>query len=169
MVGLAPGLHGANRTGRPFTGDAAGDLLYPALIAHGFMHGTFAAHRDDGLHASDGRVTNAARCAPPRNRPTGAEIGSCNRYLADEIQAMPRLAVILALGAVAHGAVLRALGERPAQIPFRHGARHDLARLVVIDSYHCSRLNTNTGRLTPAMFDRVVHIARAAVAARGYE
>jgi len=166
VVGLAPGLHGANRTGRPFTGDAAGELLYPALIGHGFMRGRFAARAGDGLGAIDARITNAARCVPPQNRPTGAEIGNCNRYLAAEVAAMGRLAVVLALGAVAHGAVLRALGLRPARHPFRHGARHDLGRFAMIDSYHCSRLNTNTGRLTPAMFDKVVSEARAAAHAQ---
>lgn len=164
VVGLAPGLHGANRTGRPFTGDAAGTLLYPALIANGFATGTFDARPDDGLVLRDCRITNAVRCVPPKNRPTGAEIATCNRYLAAEIAAMPRLAVVLALGGLAHGAVLRALGERPARHGFRHGAVHALASFTLIDSYHCSRLNTNTGRLTPAMFDAVVRAARVAVA-----
>lgn len=156
VVGLAPGLHGANRTGRPFTGDAAGDLLYPSLTAHGLATGRFEARADDGLTPRDCRITNAVRCVPPGNKPTGAEINLCNGYLAAEIVAMKRLRVILALGAIAHGAVLRALGIKSSRHRFAHGARHDLGGSTMVDSYHCSRLNTNTGRLTPKMFSNVV-------------
>lgn len=162
IVGLAPGLRGANRTGRPFTGDAAGDLLYGTLIEAGLAAGRYGRRGDDGLALVDCRVTNAARCVPPENRPTPAELAACRRFLAAEIAAMPALRAILALGAIAHGAVLAALGERPARIPFAHGARHPLpgGRLLV-DSYHCSRQNTNTGRLTPAMFRAALEEARA--------
>ncbi len=157
IVGLAPGLNGANRTGRPFTGDYAGDLLYPTLIEQGFASGTYAARADDGLRLVDCRITNAIRCVPPENRPTAREIAACRPFLASEIAAMPRLVAILALGRIAHEAVLRALGERPTRRRFVHGAIHDLHCGVLLhDSYHCSRYNTNTGRLTPEMFQEVV-------------
>jgi len=153
IVGLAPGLKGANRTGRPFTGDFAGDLLYPTIEAFGFGAGPFAARADDGFRMVDARVTNAVRCVPPQNRPTTAEIAACNRFLAAEIEAMTRLRAILALGLVAHKAVLRALGLTAARYPFAHGALHDLPTgPLLADSYHCSRYNTNTGRLTEDMF-----------------
>ena len=156
IVGLAPGLRGANRTGRPFTGDSAGDLLYPTLLKFGFAEGSFGAAADDGLELIDCRITNAVRCVPPANKPVGAEINACRDFLTQEIAAMPRLAVILALGTVAHGAVLASLGMRKSAHRFGHGAFYDLpdAR-VLADSYHCSRYNTNTGRLTPAMFEAV--------------
>ena len=153
IVGLAPGLRGANRTGRPFTGDFAGDLLYTTLAEFGFARGAYDAHVADGLSLHDCRITNAVRCVPPKNQPKGAEIAACRQYLTAEIAAMSRLRVTLALGLVAHGAVLRALGLRAGACRFAHGAVHlldDGRRLF--DSYHCSRLNTNTGRLTPAMF-----------------
>ena len=157
IVGLAPGLRGANRSGRPFTGDAAGELLYPTLVRFGFARGTYAARPDDGLELLGCRITNAVRCVPPGNRPTGAEITICRRFLTGEITALPRLEAILALGTVAHDSVLRALGLRPKDIPFAHGAVHALdGGLVLADSYHCSRYNTNTGRLTEAMFHAVV-------------
>jgi len=153
IVGLAPGLKGANRTGRPFTGDYAGDLLYPMLIRFGFARGDYGRAADDGLVLVDCRITNAVRCVPPGNKPVGAEIGACRRFLAAEMAAMPNLAAVLALGTVAHGSVLSALGCRKARYPFAHGAVHELpgGRLLA-DSYHCSRYNTNTGRLTEAMF-----------------
>ena len=160
MVGLAPGLKGANRTGRPFTGDFAGALLYATLRAHGFANGAFDARPDDGLHLSDCLVTNAVRCVPPRNKPVGAEIASCRRFLAARIAATRRLRVVVALGRIAHESVLRALGARPAAAPFGHGAQAEIAGLALIGSYHCSRYNTNTGRLTPAMFDAVFAEAR---------
>ncbi len=156
VVGLAPGLKGANRTGRPFTGDYAGDLLYPTLIKFGFARGSFGQRPDDGLSLADCRITNAVRCVPPENKPTPAEINTCRSFLVAEIAAMPNLAAILALGTVAHGSVLAALKQRRAAFPFAHGARHRLPiGLLLADSYHCSRYNTNTGRLTTDMFESV--------------
>jgi uracil-DNA glycosylase family 4 len=161
IVGLAPGLKGANRTGRPFTGDYAGDLLYATLRDYGFAAGRYAARPDDGLRLVDCRITNGVRCVPPENKPTPAEISTCRPFLTREIAAMPRLASILALGQIAHGTVLAALDERRAAFPFRHGATHRLASGVVLaDSYHCSRYNTNTGRLTEAMFRAVFESIR---------
>lgn len=156
IVGLAPGLRGANRTGRPFTGDYAGDLLYRTLLRFGLARGTYAARPDDGLELTGVRICNAVRCVPPENRPTPAEIAACNAFLAAELAAMPRLRAVLALGAIAHAAVLRARGLRASALPFRHGATHDLGGMVLADSYHCSRYNTNTGRLTETMFAEVV-------------
>lgn len=157
IVGLAPGVRGANRTGRPFTGDFAGTLLYQTLLRFGLADGRYDADPKDGLVLRDCRVTNAVRCVPPGNLPVPNEIGACNRFLAAEIAAMPRLAVILALGGIAHSAVLRARGLRASHAAFRHGALHDLpGGLHLADSYHVSRLNTNTGRLTVAMFEAVV-------------
>ncbi|HEX5452689.1 MAG TPA: uracil-DNA glycosylase [Stellaceae bacterium] len=162
IVGLAPGLRGANRTGRPFTGDYAGDLLYRTLLESGFAEGSYAAAPQDGLELRRARVTNAVRCVPPQNRPLPAEIAACRGFLAAEI-AMARPRAMLALGAIAHNAVLAALELKRSRHPFAHGAFHDLPNgMVLADSYHCSRLNTNTGRLTPAMFEAVV----AALAAR---
>ncbi|HXP73156.1 MAG TPA: uracil-DNA glycosylase [Stellaceae bacterium] len=156
IVGLAPGLKGANRTGRPFTGDYAGDLLYTTLRKFEFATGTYAARADDGLKLIDCRITNAVRCVPPENKPEPKEIATCNSFLAGEIAAMPRLAAILALGAIAHGAVLSALGERKSARPFKHGAIHTLGTgALLADSYHCSRYNTNTGVLTTEMFEAV--------------
>jgi uracil-DNA glycosylase len=161
IVGLAPGLRGANRTGRPFTGDYAGDTLYAALQAHGFAVGSYAARPDDGLTLQDCRITNAVRCVPPENKPTPAEIALCRPFLAREIAAMPRLTTILALGTIAHQSVLRALDVPQKTAPFRHGAVHVFdSGLAVADSYHCSRYNTNTGRLTVAMFDAVIAAIR---------
>lgn len=156
VVGLAPGMKGANRTGRPFTGDYAGDLLYATLSAHGFAAGVYDRRPDDGLALVDCRIANAVRCLPPQNKPTPAEQRACNGFLAAEIQAMPNLEVVLALGRVSHDAVLRALGSRPAAARFAHGAVHTVQGVAVADSYHCSRYNTNTGRLTVEMFDAVV-------------
>ncbi|MCY4550339.1 MAG: uracil-DNA glycosylase [Defluviicoccus sp.] len=161
VVGLAPGLRGANRTGRPFTGDYAGDLLYATLLDFDFATGRYDRRADDGLALVDCRVTNAVRCVPPENRPLGAEANACRRFLAGEIEAMPRLAVILALGTVAHASVVRALGRRLADLKFGHGAMHPLdGGPVLADSYHCSRYNLNTGRLTEAMFHAVFAILR---------
>jgi len=156
IVGLAPGLRGANRTGRPFTGDYAGDLLYATLRKFGLASGVYAAHPGDGLALRGVRITNAVRCVPPQNRPETAEIAACRRFLAAELAALPRLRAILALGAIAHHAVLAALGLRRAAFRFAHGALHRLpdGRLLA-DSYHCSRLNTNTGTLTTEMFEAV--------------
>jgi uracil-DNA glycosylase family 4 len=157
VVGLAPGLQGANRTGRPFTGDYAGTLLYDTLARHGLANGAFEARVDDGLMLSDAAVTNAVRCVPPQNKPTGAEMRACAPFLSATIAAMPRLAVILALGRIAHDVVLRTLGARLADHPFRHGAIHDPPDgPAVADSYHPSRYNVNTGVLDAAMFAEVV-------------
>ena len=161
IVGLAPGLKGANRTGRPFTGDYAGDLLYQTLIDHGFADGRYGRRVDDGLRLVDCRVTNAVRCVPPENKPTGGEIKTCRRFLESEIAGMPRLTAILALGAVAHGAVLASQELVRARWPFAHGAVHALpSGHLLADSYHCSRYNTNTGRLTEAMFHQVIEELR---------
>ena len=161
VAGLAPGVSGANRTGRPFTGDYAGDLLYATLHAHGFANDRFAARPDDGLVLSDCLVTNAVRCVPPQNKPTGAEINACRPFLSARIAASPNLRMIVCLGRISHDSVLRALGARLAAHPFAHNARHEIGGLVIRDSYHCSRYNTNTGRLTPEMFDDVFAAVRA--------
>ena len=159
IAGLAPGIRGANRTGRPFTGDFAGDLLYATLIKFGFAKGVYARTADDGVSFEDCRITNAVRCVPPQNKPTAAEIAACRPFLESEIGAMPNLRVILALGGIAHQTVLRNLGHKVS-------ACHELsASLTMIDSYHCSRLNTNTGRLTEAMFHDVFDDIRRLVAA----
>ena len=155
IVGLAPGLKGANRTGRPFTGDYAGDLLYATLQKFGYARGEYAERADDGFELIDCRITNSVRCVPPENKPTPTEIAACRPFLVDEIAAMPKIETILALGAVAHQTVLTALGEKRAKFPFVHGTVHMLSRLRLADSYHCSRYNTNTGRLTPEMFEAV--------------
>ena len=157
VVGLAPGVRGANRTGRPFTGDFAGMLLYTTLLKFGLASGAYGASPDDGLTLTGCRVTNAVRCVPPGNLPVPAEINACNGFLTGEIAAMTNLRAVLALGGVAHKAVLRARGLRASHVPFQHGALHDLPDgLLLADSYHVSRLNTNTGRLTTAMFEAVV-------------
>jgi uracil-DNA glycosylase len=153
IVGLAPGMHGANRTGRPFTGDHAGILLYETLHRYGFANRPMSEHAHDGLQLRRCRITNAVKCLPPGNRPLPAEVKCCNGYLREEIRALPNQAAILALGVVAHGAVLTALEVKSAAHPFRHGASHELAHGVTLfDSYHCSRYNTQTRRLTPEMF-----------------
>ena len=157
VVGLAPGVRGANRTGRPFTGDFAGVLLYRTLIAFGFATGTYGADPADGIALRDCRVTNAVRCVPPGNLPTPAEITGCNPFLVQELAAMPNLRIVLALGGVSHKAVLRARGLRASHTNFVHGAVHPLPDgLLLVDSYHVSRLNTNTGRLTTPMFEAVI-------------
>lgn len=156
LVGLAPGLHGANATGRPFTGDFAGRLLYATLHRYGFASRPQSVAADDGLELFDCRITNAVRCVPPQNRPTPAEVRSCNAYLCEELAAVPAGGVVLALGAIAHAAVLRALGLRQAAYRFAHGAVHAATpTLTLVDSYHCSRYNTQTGRLTAGMFAEV--------------
>ncbi|MFI4988758.1 MAG: uracil-DNA glycosylase [Alphaproteobacteria bacterium] len=156
VVGLAPGLKGANRTGRPFTGDYAGDLLYATLAKFGFAKGAYAARADDGLSLIDARISNAVRCVPPGNKPTPAEVVTCRRFLTAEIAALPRLGAILSLGGIAHAAVVASAALKPSRLPFAHGAEHALQHGIrLFDSYHCSRLNTNTGRLTPAMFETV--------------
>jgi uracil-DNA glycosylase family 4 len=164
IVGLAPGLKGANRTGRPFTGDYAGDLLYATLSELGLASGTYDRRPDDGLRLEGCAIVNAVRCVPPENKPTPAEINTCRAYLRPALDAMSRLTTIVALGRIAHETTLRALGARLAAHPFAHGARHDLGqgRPKLFDSYHCSRYNTNTGVLTPAMFRQVLQAARDA-------
>lgn len=161
VVGLAPGLRGANRTGRPFTGDYAGDLLYATLLQFGFARGAYRASPDDGLTLVDCMITNAVRCVPPQNKPTPAEIATCRPFLISRIAAMPRLAALLALGRIAHDSTLTAFGKRKSDFPFAHGARHALQPgLAFFDSFHCSRYNTNTGRLTPDMFRAVLRAIR---------
>lgn len=156
IVGLAPGLRGANRTGRPFTGDYAGDLLYDTLRSFGFARGRYDKRPDDGFELINCRITNAVRCVPPENKPLTEEIATCRRFLEAELATLGKLEVILALGGIAHGAVLSAHGLRKSHYRFSHGALHDLpGGLLLADSYHCSRYNTNTGRLTEAMFHRV--------------
>jgi uracil-DNA glycosylase family 4 len=156
IVGLAPGLKGANRTGRPFTGDYAGILLYETLLRYGFANGTYAERVDDGLTLSDCRITNAVRCLPPENKPLPDEIASCRRYLSSVLSGMQNLNAILALGKIAFDSAIRAAGLKPSQYKFGHGEAVDVAEgCKLFGSYHCSRYNTNTGRLTPAMFHSV--------------
>ena len=160
VVGLAPGMHGANRTGRPFTGDHAGILLYETLHRFGFSSAAESLSADDGLQLLDCRITNAVKCLPPDNKPVGAEINTCNRFLASELDTLAPCSVVLALGGIAHRAVVKARGLRQADYKFGHAAEHDLGSFRMVDSYHCSRYNTNTGRLTPEMFDAVFAKAR---------
>lgn len=166
IVGLAPGLRGANRTGRPFTGDHAGLLLYETLIEAGFANGNYRADPADGLVLVDCRITNAVRCVPPENKPTPAEIGNCRSFLAATINAMPNLAAILVLGRIAHDSTLLAVGCKRSSFPFSHAGRFELRPgLVLFASYHCSRYNTQTGRLTPAMFRAVFADIKSSLAA----
>jgi uracil-DNA glycosylase len=161
IVGLAPGLRGANRTGRPFTGDFAGDLLYQTLISAGFAKGVYDRRVDDGLVLVDCAIVNAVRCVPPQNKPTPQEIATCRRYLTTALGALTNLKAIVALGRIAHESALRAMAVRLAAFPFAHGAIHRLPNgLALFDSYHCSRYNTNTGVLTAAMFAEVFSAAR---------
>jgi uracil-DNA glycosylase family 4 len=165
IVGLAPGMHGANRSGRPFTGDFAGILLYRTLHAHGFASQPEAVSRDDGLKLKNCRITNAVKCLPPENKPTTDEVRACNRYLKTELTELPEHSVVLALGSIAHKAVIQAFGLKQVDYPFGHGAEHALPNgLRLVDSYHCSRYNTQTGRLTDAMFENVVARAKALLA-----
>jgi uracil-DNA glycosylase family 4 len=160
IVGLAPGLHGANRTGRPFTGDHAGILLYQMLHKYGFATHEESLAADDDLQLTGCRITNAVKCLPPDNKPVGAEINTCNEYLANELQALCESSVVLALGGIAHRAIIKAQAMRQADFKFAHAAVHDLGHLRLLDSYHCSRYNTNTGRLTTQMFDGIFAQAR---------
>jgi uracil-DNA glycosylase len=162
IVGLAPGLKGANRTGRPFTGDFAGDLLYKMLLKHKLAQGRYEARPDDSLKLAGCAITNAVRCVPPENKPLPFEIKTCRRFLIARIAAMPDLRAVLALGKVAHDSVCDALGLKKSQYPFKHGAAYKLESLTLVSSYHCSRYNTNTGVLTEEMFDAVVKQARKA-------
>lgn len=156
IAGLAPGLHGANRTGRPFTGDYAGVLLYQTLFNLGLSNQAEGTSPNDGLRLKGVRITNAVKCVPPQNKPDGAEIKRCNAYIAAEIVALPSVKVILALGRIAHDAVLMALGRKRSDFKFGHAAEHQIDKLHFIDSYHCSRYNTQTRRLTPEMFQQVM-------------
>jgi uracil-DNA glycosylase family 4 len=161
VVGLAPGMHGANRTGRPFTGDHAGVLLYATLYKYGFSNQPEGASPDDGLKLKDCRINNAVKCVPPANKPLPAEIRTCNRYLAADLTLTKQGTIILALGRVAHEAVLKVYQLKAAHFKFAHGAEHELpGDRILLDSYHCSRYNTQTKRLTPAMFEKVVGRAR---------
>ena len=162
IVGLAPGMHGANATGRPFTGDHAGILLYQTLYDFGFSNQPEAIARDDGLQLFNCRITNAVKCLPPANKPQGAEIAQCNAYLNTELESLPEQSVILALGKIAHDAVIRAFGFKLKDFRFGHGAEHrlDPGGHTLIDSYHCSRYNTQTHRLTPDMFSQVFQQVR---------
>jgi uracil-DNA glycosylase family 4 len=161
IVGLAPGLQGANRTGRPFTGDYAGVLLYDTLARYGFARGPYGSHPDDGLQLTDCRITNAVRCVPPENKPTTVEIATCRDFLKMTIAEMPKLTTIVALGHVAHNSVVTALGAKKSATPFKHGGKNMLGNLALFSSYHCSRYNTNTGVLTPEMFRDVFAKVRA--------
>jgi uracil-DNA glycosylase family 4 len=155
IVGLAPGLQGANRTGRPFTGDYAGDLLYATLAQFGFTRGSYQADPNDGLELIDARIANAVACVPPENKPLPAEINTCRRFLAATISSMPNLRAIVTLGRIAHESAAVALGQKRSSVPFGHGAVREIDGMRVFASYHCSRYNTNTGVLTPAMFHAV--------------
>ncbi|MBB4359904.1 uracil-DNA glycosylase family 4 [Bradyrhizobium sp. CIR18] len=155
IVGLAPGMQGANRTGRPFTGDYAGDLLYATLLEYGFAKGTYQARPDDGLKLVDCRIANAVHCVPPQNKPLPLEINTCRQFLVANLETMPKLRAIIALGRIAHDSVLKPLNLKASQAPFGHGAVHQAGAFRLYDSYHCSRYNTNTGVLTPDMFRSV--------------
>jgi uracil-DNA glycosylase len=161
IVGLAPGLRGANRTGRPFTGDFAGDLLYQTLIHYGFARGDYAARCDDGLALIDCRITNTVKCVPPENKPTGSEIATCREFLKRTFEEMRALRSIVALGRIAHDSAVVSAGGRLTSAVFAHGRTHQLDRWRLYDSYHCSRYNTNTGKLTPQMFQAVFAAVRA--------
>lgn len=163
VVGLAPGLKGANATGRPFTGDFAGVILYAALSKHGFASGTFNARPDDGFELVNARVTNAVRCVPPENKPTPAEAKTCNPFLVSEIAAMKNLKVILSLGLTSHQAVLKTLKQKQSAFRFAHGATHRIGNITLLDSYHTSRYNVQTNRLTEAMFDGIMEQARGLI------
>ena len=168
IAGLAPGLQGANRTGRPFTGDWAGDLLYGTLLKLGLAKGSYEERPDDTLELLDCRIANSVRCVPPRNKPEPSEIKTCRQFLISELETLPNVKVILALGKIAHDSVCDALGARKAAHPFKHGATYEkVGGFALISSYHCSRYNTNTGVLTAAMFENVVAAAKALAAQTG--
>ena len=160
IVGLAPGVQGANRTGRPFTGDFAGVLLYETLARYGFSRGQFDARPDDGLELIDCRITNAVRCVPPENKPTPQEIATCRPFLTATIAEMPRLRAVIALGRIAHETLIVTRDLRKSLYPFTHGRAHAMGEFNLFDSYHCSRYNTNTGVLTPKMFRAVFALVR---------
>ena len=160
IAGLAPGLQGANRTGRPFTGDWAGDLLYATLLKHGLAKGAYDERIDDGLELVDCRIANAVRCVPPQNKPEPSEIKTCRQFLISELDTLPNVKVILALGKIAHDSVLTTLGAKIGAHPFQHGSVYSIGKFKLISSYHCSRYNTNTGVLTTEMFEKVVKDAK---------
>src|SRR5579871_2754411 len=160
IAGLAPGLQGANRTGRPFTGDWAGDLLYATLLKLGLAKGIYDERIDDTLELVDCRIINSVRCVPPQNKPEPSEIKTCRQFLISELETMPKVKAILALGKIAHDSVLKTLGARIAAHPFKHGAVYEIGKFRLISSYHCSRYNTNTGVLTTPMFENVVAKAK---------
>jgi uracil-DNA glycosylase family 4 len=165
IIGLAPGMHGANRTGRPFTGDHAGILLYQMLHKFGFSNNAESIAANDPLQLTNCRITNAVKCLPPDNKPVGGEINTCNQYLVNELCDLPDGSVVLALGGIAHRAIVKALGLRQADFKFGHGSEHRLLdHAVLLDSYHCSRYNTNTRRLTPDMFEDIFIRARQLIA-----
>ena len=161
IVGLAPGVTGANRTGRPFTGDYAGDLLYETLAKYGFSKGAYGKHADDGLTLTNTMITNAVRCVPPQNKPITEEINTCAPFLVKRINALKELRVIIALGKIAHDATIKALGGKLSNFKFTHAGTHQIGAVTIIDSYHCSRYNTNTRRLTPEMFENVFKRAKS--------
>lgn len=163
IVGLAPGLRGANRTGRPFTGDYAGDLLYATLIEYGFARGPYAAHPEDGLTLTGARIVNAVRCVPPQNKPTPEEIRTCRPFLSAAMAEMPALRAIVTLGKIAHDSTLAALGQKASRLKFGHGVTDEVGSVRLFASYHCSRYNTNTGVLTPEMFRSVFSAVRASL------
>lgn len=163
VIGLAPGMKGANRTGRPFTGDWAGDLLYATLGKFGFSEGTYDRHPDDGLILKGAMVTNAVRCLPPQNKPIGAEINQCRPFLKARIDGLPRAKVLLCLGKISHDTTVRALGLKLKDFPFGHGSEYQVGDMTLLSSYHCSRYNTNTRRLTEEMFEAVFARARALI------
>ena len=167
IVGLAPGLRGANRTGRPFTGDYAGELLYATLAEFGFARGDYRASADDGLELVDCRITNAVRCVPPENKPTPKEIATCRDFLGATLAEMGELRAVVALGRVAHESFVAACGVARSKYPFAHGRAHPMPATTLLDSYHCSRYNTNTGVLTPQMFRDVIAQARKTIDAKG--
>jgi uracil-DNA glycosylase len=167
IVGLAPGLRGANRTGRPFTGDYAGELLYATLAEFGFARGNYLASADDGLELVDCRITNAVRCVPPENKPTPKEIATCRDFLVATLAGMGKLRAVVALGRVAHESFVAACGMARSKYPFAHGRAHPMLAITLLDSYHCSRYNTNTGVLTPQMFRDVIAQARKTIDAKG--
>ena len=161
IAGLAPGLQGANRTGRPFTGDWAGDLLYATLLKHGLAKGVYEERADDTLELVDCRIANSVRCVPPQNKPEPSEIKTCRQFLKSELETLPNVKVILALGKIAHDSVCDTLGAKKTLYPFKHGAAYEkIGRFTLISSYHCSRYNTNTGVLTTQMFEDVVEKAK---------
>lgn len=166
IVGLAPGVAGANRTGRPFTGDFAGELLYGTLLHYGFAKGTFRADPNDGLKLEGVMIANAVRCVPPQNKPLPVEIKTCNGFLRTQIDSLSELRAIVALGRIAHDGVLNALNVRKAAHPFSHGGEHEIGALRLFDSYHCSRYNTNTGVLTAEMFRAVFGKVRGYLGSR---